>query len=85
VTPARQSDRRAAGHPAAGTAIKCVAWDIDNTLLAGVFIESGERQPPADPEMAAVLAELGRRGIVHAIASRNPPAAAAYAAQVTGA
>ncbi len=64
--------------------VKCVAWDIDNTLLTGTFIESGTRQPPADAEMVTVLAELGRRGIVHAIASRNPPAAAAYAAQVTG-
>jgi methoxymalonate biosynthesis protein len=77
-----------AGHPATGPVsrpvIKCVAWDIDNTLLAGTFIESGERQPLADPEMAAVLAELGRRGIVHAIATRNPPAVASYAAQVTG-
>ena len=61
-----------------------MAWDIDNTLLTGTFIESGPRQPAADPEMAAALAELGSRGIVHAIASRNPPAAAAYAAQVTG-
>jgi methoxymalonate biosynthesis protein len=64
--------------------VKCVIWDIDNTLLTGTFIESGLRQPPADAEMAAVLAELGSRGIVHAIASRNPPAAAGYAAQVTG-
>jgi FkbH-like protein len=32
-----------------------------------------------------VLAELGRRGIVHAIASRNPPAAAHHAAKATGA
>lgn len=80
MTPARQQ----ASGPAARAAIKCVAWDIDNTLLAGTFIESGAR-PAADPEMAAALAELGSRGIVHAIATRNPPAAAAYAAQVTGA
>jgi len=80
MTPARQQ----ASGPAARTVIKCVAWDIDNTLLAGTFIESGAR-PAADPEMAAALAELGSRGIVHAIATRNPPAAAAYAAQVTGA
>jgi methoxymalonate biosynthesis protein len=80
MTAARQQ----ASRPPAGTMIKCVAWDIDNTLLAGTFIESGPR-PAADPEMAAALAELGSRGIVHAIASRNPPAAAWYAAQVTGA
>lgn len=69
---------------ATGTAVKCVAWDIDNTLLAGTFIEAGGRQPLADPQMAAVLAELDGRGIVHAIASRNPPAAASYAARATG-
>jgi methoxymalonate biosynthesis protein len=72
------------GGQASRPAVKCVAWDIDNTLLTGTFIESGTRQPDADPEMAAALAELARRGIVHAIASRNPPAAASYAAQVTG-
>ena len=80
MTAARQQ----ASRPPAGTMIKCVAWDIDNTLLAGNFIESGAR-PAADPEMAAALAELGSRGIVHAIASKNPPAAASYAAEVTGA
>ena len=73
-----------AGGPAGQAVVKCVAWDIDNTLIAGTFIESGARQPPADPAAAAALAELGRRGIMHAIASRNPPAAAAYAARVTG-
>ncbi len=76
--------RQPASRHAAGTVIKCVAWDIDNTLLAGTFIESGPR-PAADPEMTAALAELGRRGVVQAIATRNPPAAASYAVQVTGA
>jgi methoxymalonate biosynthesis protein len=73
-----------AGRASTTAMIKCVAWDIDNTLVNGTFIEGGPRPPPADPEMAAVLAELGRRGIVHAIASRNPPAAAVYAARLTG-
>jgi methoxymalonate biosynthesis protein len=67
----------------AGT-VKCVVWDIDNTLLSGVYLESGAEPPPADPGMAAVLRELAARGILHAIASRNPPAAAEHAAQVTG-
>jgi FkbH-like protein len=80
MTPARQQDARPAGR----ITIKCVAWDIDNTLLAGTFIESGARQPPADPGMVAVLAELGERGVLHAIASRNPPAAALYATEATG-
>ena len=64
--------------------VKCVVWDIDNTLLTGVFLEAGDRPPAADPVLAAVLAELGGRGILHALASKNPPAAAEHTAAVTG-
>ena len=65
--------------------IKCVVWDIDNTLLNGVYLESAGEPPPADPELAAVLHELAGRGILQALASRNPPEAAAYVRSVTGA
>ena len=65
--------------------IKCVVWDLDNTLLDGVYLESDpDSRPPAEPQMLGVLRELAGRGIVHAIASRNPPEAAAYAAQAAG-
>lgn len=67
------------------TVIKCVVWDIDNTLLDGVYLESGGQPPPADPDLAAVLRELSDRGILHALASRNPPEAAGYVQEVTGA
>jgi methoxymalonate biosynthesis protein len=64
--------------------VKCVVWDIDNTLLTGVYLESGDQPPGADPVLTAVLAELGERGILHALASKNPPEAAAHTARVTG-
>jgi methoxymalonate biosynthesis protein len=64
--------------------IKCVVWDIDNTLLAGVFLESGPHLPPPDPAMLGILRELSGRGIIHALASKNPPEAAEYVSQVTG-
>jgi methoxymalonate biosynthesis protein len=64
--------------------IKCVVWDIDNTLLAGVFLESGQHLPPPDPAMLGILRELSGRGIIHALASKNPPEAAEYVSQVTG-
>src|SRR5262249_31919634 len=64
--------------------VKCVVWDIDNTLLAGTYLEAGDQPPGADPVLTAVLAELGERGILHALASKNPPEAAAHAARVTG-
>ncbi|HXZ73644.1 MAG TPA: hypothetical protein VEH31_22605 [Streptosporangiaceae bacterium] len=64
--------------------VKCVVWDIDNTLLTGTYLESGDEPPGADPALTAVLAELGGRGILHALASKNPPEAAAHTARVTG-
>ena len=64
--------------------VKCVIWDLDNTLLSGVYLESPAEPPGADPAMLAAAGTLRDRGIVHAIASRNPPEAAAHATQVTG-
>jgi FkbH-like protein len=63
--------------------IKCVVWDIDNTLLTGTYLESGEQLPAPDAGLVEVARELDRRGIVHALASKNPPEAAAYVARVT--
>lgn len=63
--------------------VKCVVWDLDQTLLDGVYTESAV-PPPPDPVLAGVLADLGSRGILHAIASKNPPSAAAHAARATG-
>ena len=70
---------------AAPRLVKCVVWDIDNTLLDGVYLESGDTPPAANPAMARVLSDLASRGILHAIASKNPPQAAAHTAAVTGA
>lgn len=64
--------------------IKCVIWDLDGTLLRGVFLESGPGSPEADPALARLVGDLAARGIVQAIASRNPPEAAAHAERVTG-
>jgi FkbH-like protein len=61
-----------------------VIWDLDNTLLSGVYLESGTQPPAPDPAMLAVLQELRGRGVIHAIATRNPPEAAQYVARVTG-
>jgi methoxymalonate biosynthesis protein len=64
--------------------IKCVVWDIDNTLLTGTYLESAGAPPAPDPELLAVARELDERGIVHALASRNPPEVAEYVATATG-
>ncbi len=64
--------------------VKCVIWDLDNTLLSGVYLESAGQPPAPDPVMLGVVQELRARGIIHAIATRNPLEAAQYAARVTG-
>jgi len=69
---------------AADAVVKCVVWDIDNTLLDGVYLESEEQPPPADPVLLGVLRVLAGRGILQAVASRNPPAAADYVQRLAG-
>jgi methoxymalonate biosynthesis protein len=64
--------------------IKVLVWDLDNTLLDGVYLESPERPPPLRQDSARMLAELSGRGILQAIASRNPPEAGEYAERAAG-
>jgi FkbH-like protein len=49
--------------------IKCVVWDLDNTLWDGILLEDGEVTPR--PEVVEVIRRLDERGILHSIASRN--------------
>lgn len=56
--------------------IKCVVWDLDNTLLSGVWLEAAA--PPApDPVLLRALAQLHERGVLASVASRNPAQLAA--------
>ena len=64
--------------------IKCVIWDLDNTLFDGVYLETPDQRPRPAPVATKVLHELAERGILQAIASRNPPEAASYATELTG-
>ena len=56
------------GKPRQGR-VKCVVWDLDNTLWDGVLLED-ERVTPNE-SVVAVIKELDQRGILHSIASRN--------------
>ena len=64
--------------------IKCVVWDLDDTLFDGVFLESPGQPPAANPRLTGLLKEFAGRGILQAIASRNPPEAGQRAEHVTG-
>jgi len=54
--------------------IKCVVWDLDNTLWDGVLLEGIE--PTIRPEALRLLQFLDDRGILLSIASKNDSASA---------
>ncbi|MEV6278227.1 amino acid adenylation domain-containing protein [Nocardia sp. NPDC051832] len=54
--------------------VKCLVWDLDDTLWDGVVLESDAAAP--HPEAWRVLRRLDERGILHAVASRSEPALA---------
>jgi len=49
--------------------IKCVVWDLDNTLWQGTLLE--DESVSLREHAAAVIRILDSRGILHSIASRN--------------
>jgi FkbH-like protein len=51
--------------------IKCVVWDLDNTLWDGILVEDGPSELKLKSEIADVIRALDARGIVHSIASKN--------------
>jgi FkbH-like protein len=51
------------------SSIKCVVWDLDNTVWDGILLEDPEVR--LRPHVADILKTLDERGILHSIASRN--------------
>lgn len=49
--------------------IKCVIWDLDNTIWEGVLLE--DASVSLKPGIRDIIMELDQRGILHSIASRN--------------
>ncbi|MEG0456072.1 MAG: HAD-IIIC family phosphatase, partial [Bacteroides sp.] len=51
--------------------VKCVCWDLDNTVWAGTLIESDPATLELRPGVRETIEELDRRGIVQMIVSKN--------------
>lgn len=51
--------------------VKCVVWDLDNTLWKGVLIEDGITKLQLKPDAVKVIRDLDARGILNSIASKN--------------
>ena len=50
-------------------AIKCLVWDLDNTLWNGVLLENDSVY--VTEQVVDIIKQLDRRGILQSIASRN--------------
>lgn len=57
--------------------VKCLVWDLDNTLWSGTLIETEDTMSlTLKPGVRDVIEELDQRGILQSAASRNDRAAA---------
>lgn len=51
--------------------VKCVAWDLDNTLWKGILVEDGEQNLILRPEAEQLIRTLDARGIIQTVVSKN--------------
>lgn len=58
---------------AAGKKVKCVVWDLDNTLWDGILVEDGPDALRLKPGVKEIIQKLDQRGILHSVASKNNP------------
>jgi FkbH-like protein len=68
AAPETPSASAASEAPAAPT-VKCLVWDLDDTLWDGVVLEGDEPEP--FPGALGTLRTLDERGVLHAAASRG--------------
>lgn len=52
-----------------GTKIKCVIWDLDNTIWDGVLSE--DKEVKLNDNIKEIIEELDKRGILQSVASKN--------------
>lgn len=52
-------------------AVKCVVWDLDNTMWSGILVEDGLEALTLKPDVAGVIRTLDERGILQSVVSKN--------------
>ncbi|MEW6658039.1 MAG: HAD-IIIC family phosphatase [Thermodesulfobacteriota bacterium] len=51
--------------------VKCVAWDLDNTLWKGILVEDGPEALQPLPNSLELIRKLDERGIIQTVVSKN--------------
>jgi FkbH-like protein len=64
--------------------VKCVVWDLDDTLWRGTLAEDGQAGLKLDSDVVATIEELDRRGVLQSVASKNDAEPAMNALQAFG-
>ncbi|MEL6732446.1 MAG: HAD-IIIC family phosphatase [Bacteroidota bacterium] len=59
-----------------GKKIKCVVWDLDNTIWNGVLVEDGVENLVLKPGIKEILTAIEERGILNSVVSKNTHEAA---------
>ncbi|MCP2097556.1 methoxymalonate biosynthesis protein [Actinosynnema pretiosum] len=72
----------AGGGSASGGLVKCLVWDLDDTLWRGTLAEGDA--PVLDERVRAAIVELDARGVLQSVASRNDPEPALAALEALG-
>ncbi len=77
-----EQNRKGTDTPTRRQSIKCVVWDLDNTLWDGILLEDSEVAVRSDT--VAVIKALDSRGILNSIASKNDHESALAKLQQSG-
>ena len=64
-------EKESALTPKPAAKVKCVAWDLDNTLWDGVIGDVGSENVSVRPDSVALIKALDERGILQTIVSKN--------------
>jgi len=71
VREAVQEHQVRSGTGEKGKKVKCVVWDLDNTLWDGILVEDGPDKIQLKAGMTEIIRKLDERGILCSIASKN--------------
>jgi FkbH-like protein len=63
--------RELAKKPSKGASVKCVIWDLDNTLWNGILAEDGPDKIALKPGIIDIIRSFDERGILQSVSSKN--------------
>jgi FkbH-like protein len=71
LTARQESSKPAKGGAAPAMFVKCLAWDLDNTLWKGILVEDGPDRLVVNEDAVALVKTLDSRGILNTVCSKN--------------